>query len=111
MQITRGDTKRYRFKRYDMNGNVITNVADSVHFTVKKTPCCKVVLQKSLGKGITYDEETNYYYIDINPEDTENLDFDTYGFDIEIIAGDIVTTVCVGKIVIGVEYTNRRDRK
>lgn len=110
MRIYRGDTKSYRFKRYDTNGEVITVPATKVYFTVKKEPGCQVVLQKSLGKGITYDEDTNYYYIEIKPEDTENLCFGSYGFDIEITAGDVVTTVCVNRLEILPDYTTKGDK-
>lgn len=110
MQIIRGDTKRYRFKRYDFNGNVIQTKATKVYFTMKKDPDCRVVLQKSLDNGITYDESSNYYYIKIDPKDTENLCFGSYGFDIEITQGKVVTTVCVNRLEILPEYTNKGDK-
>lgn len=111
MEIKRGDTKRYRFKRHYEGGEVIQQQATKVYFTVKKDPDCKVIFQKSLGNGITYDTESNYYYINIKPEDTENVCPGVYGFDIEIIAGDVVTTVKVGKLTIGADYTRKGDRR
>lgn len=110
MQIIRGDTKRYRFKRRTMSGEVITDKANTVYFTVKKGPNCPVLIQKSLDDGITYDENTNYYYINLDSADTENLCAGVYGFDIEITASSFVTTVRIGKLEILSDYTRKGDK-
>ena len=36
MKMRRGDTKFYKFQRKDKNGEVITEKAEKVYFTVKK---------------------------------------------------------------------------
>lgn len=112
MKITRGDSKRYKFQRLNSEGEVIEEQADRVFFTAKKLPqCSKVAFQKKLGDGITFDEESFFYYIDITPEDTKGLDFGDYGFDIEVQNGEnYVKTICVGKLNVGVEYTTERDK-
>lgn len=110
LKITRGDTRRFRFKRYDFQGEVVSKPATEVYFTVKKNPDGPKVLQKKLGDGITWNANKNQYEIAIEPNDTSELDFGDYGWDIEVTDDDYVKTIAIGILKIGVEYTSGKDK-
>lgn len=59
---------------------------DKIFMTVKKNYSCEdYIFQKSLDDGITYDEDTGKYQIEINSEDTENMIINkSYYYDIVI---------------------------
>lgn len=107
MNITRGDTVEIRFKRTTADGQVITEKPDKMYFTVKESYYIKDLLfQKKLeDDSITYDEQTNYYMLTINPEDTNDLSYKEYVYDIEIIDGDKVKTIAKGTLKITEEVT------
>ena len=106
MRFYRGDTKRFKFQILDANGELVTATPTSLYFTVRKfADCPKVIFQKSLGDGIVTDDEGNYY-IDILPEDTANLEAGIYGFDREVVFGEIVATQ-TGKLELLADYTRR----
>ena len=48
----------------------------------------------------TYNEENNYYYFTIESKDTENLKTGTCVFNIKVISGNKVKTICAGKFII-----------
>lgn len=111
MRIRRGDDKLIKFRRVDSDGEILTSAAKEVYFTVKDRPDGKLIFQKSLGKGITFDPETYYYTVDIDPADTENIPFGRYGFDIEVVTeNDLVHTICVSYIDVLIDYTQPGDR-
>ena len=107
IEIIRGDTKSFKFQRRTINNEVITEKPDKMFFTVKTGYYSKDYLfQKRLDTDITYKEDDNYYYFTINPEDTNELDYDdNYVFDIEIIKGDTVKTIAKGKFAVQEEVT------
>lgn len=107
MNMTRGDTYEFKFQRKNQNKEVITEKPDKMYFTVKENYYLKDFLfQKRLeDNSITYDEETNYYMLTINPEDTNNLSYKDYVYDIEIIDGDKVKTIAKGTLKITEEVT------
>ena len=107
MEFIRGDTAKYRFQRFDAEGNVIQTPADAIYFTVKVNGYTdEVLLQKKL-EDMEFDE--NYYYhITILPEDTDNLDYGTYRYDIEVIQDGVKTTT-VGELIIDEEITFASD--
>lgn len=73
--------------RYDLDGNAI--------------------FKKALGNGITYNETTKKYEIEILSEDTINTEMrDTYYFDIVIVYdGNKEKQKVLGDIRIGDKYT------
>lgn len=107
LQIIRGDTKFYKFQRKRKHdGSVITELPDKMYFTIKYDyNIDDVILQKTLDNGIEYNEEESYYYITINPEDTNNLPYGKYVYDIEIIKNGIKQTISIGEILIANEVT------
>ena len=103
--MTRGDTKVFQLKRKNLDG-VITELPDKMYFTFKDNFNQKDFhFQKTLEKGIIYDNTSNYYYITIEPEDSNSLQYGTYVFDIEIIDGKKVTTLVKAYLIIEEEVT------
>lgn len=104
LEQTRGDTRSYCFQRKDANGNVITDTPDSLYFTVKTSFNIRAfVLQKTL-EDMTMDEDGTYHFT-IEPEDTENLDYGAYAFDIQVTQDGIVATIAKGRFILTEEAT------
>ena len=106
IEIIRGDTKSLKFQRRTTNNEVIAEKPDKMFFTVKKGCYTKDYLfQKRLDTNISYDEDDNYYRFTIEPSDTDELDYDDYVFDIEIIKNDIKKTIAKGTFKVESEVT------
>lgn len=104
LSIIRGDTIPLKFQRKDSDGNTITINADKAYFTVKNnTAQSNFLIQKTLD-DMTIDEDNVYHFV-IEPEDTNNLPYGTYVYDLEIIQGEIVTTISKGEFIIESEVT------
>ena len=69
----------------------------------------KALFQKSLDAGITYDESDYFYRFSIQPNDTANLCYGTYGFDIAILDenGNKITLLNDGVLEILPHYTKK----
>ena len=68
------------------------------------------IFQKSLNNGITYNEETKKYEIEITSEDTEKMQMGEnagiYGYDITIYyGGNKPKQKVIGHFKIGTKYT------
>ena len=87
INVVKGDVSdTYRFKRTYDDGTVIKTSPEKMWITFKKgTWCDEALFQKTLEKGIKYSEEDNYYRFRLESEDTCDLDYGTYYFDIAII--------------------------
>lgn len=88
INVVRGDVSPvYRFKRTYDDNTVIKTLPKKMWITFKNgTWCDDSLFQKTLeNKEITYSEEDNYYRFKLKSEDTCNLDYGTYYFDIAII--------------------------
>lgn len=110
-EFTRGDTKVFKFKLKDKNGEDLKLAStDKLYFTVKTNAnSTERIMQKTLGNGIILKDD-GYYYVTINSEDTAELNYSTYGYDVEIKTGTgIVKTLLVGTITLTEEFTFRRD--
>ena len=104
LSMIRGDTTSLKFQRKDNDGNVIMLQADKAYFTVKKsTAQSNYLIQKTLD-DMVLDEEGVYHFT-INPEDTDDLDYGTYVYDLEIIQNEVVTTISRGEFIIESEVT------
>lgn len=77
IQLVRGDTLRTKLTIRDKAGNeYIPNSDDEVLFTVKRNAMTnKVLLQKKVVDGEVH----------LEPSDTENLEFGSYVYDVQII--------------------------
>ena len=110
-EFPRGDTKLFKFKLKDNNGeNLSLSVGDKLFFTVKKNAkSSNVLFQKKLDNGITYGED-GYYHITITSDDTAELQYGTYVYDIEIKTQEgIVKTLVLGQITLTEEVTWKGD--
>ncbi len=106
IELTRGDTQNFKFQRQTVNNEVINIKADEVTFTVKKNYYdSKIVLQKKLSEGnITFDDDF-YYHFKITHNDTKELSYGKYVFDIEIRYDEEVKTPLKGLFFIKEEVT------
>ena len=111
-EFPRGDTKPLlKFKLLDKNGEEIElSNTDKLYFTVKKDAySTDVVIQKTRGNGITITED-GYIHIRLESDDTAELDYGTYGYDISIkTESGIVKTLTIGTITLTEEYTFKGD--
>ena len=82
---------------------------DQMYFTIKKEEKDKdIVLQKTLGNGITKvtDTEIESYLLVIDATDTDDLTPDYgYVFDIEIVSGTAKRTIVKGTITLTTDIT------
>lgn len=105
MQLIRGDTFKFKFRRIDAQGAIIKNIAPNLFFTVKRNAGDKnYIFQKTLQDGISFDEDW-YYHVTVEPEDTNNMKFGDYVYDIEVIAGEYKQTISKGVLSIDTEVT------
>lgn len=108
MNFTRGDTEKFKFQRKDENDKPILTKADEVYFTVKVSDITdKVVFQKRLSDDTITFTDDGYYHFTIEPKDTNNLNYGTYYFDIEVKLNtdNYVKTIKKGNLEITKEIT------
>lgn len=112
IEIVRGDTEKIKICRSKAKEEkeIIKEKVDNLFFSVKENDVTREVLfQKKLSDNtITYTED-GYYHVVINPEDTDNLAYGTYFFDIERIIGNDVKTPVVGELEITSEITHHEN--
>lgn len=85
MKVYRGNDFVITFQRLNSEGNVITTIPNNIWFSVKKkTRDDRAVISKSLNNGITCDSN-GLWTLTLNANDTENLDFGSYLFDIKVL--------------------------
>lgn len=94
--------------------NVRLSENDKIFMTVKKSEYdvdANAVFKKSLNNGITYNESTEKYEIEILSEDTINTRMgNKYYFDIVVVHdGNKVKQKVLGDIEIGEKYTLEVD--
>ena len=98
--MARGDIKRIRFT-VKLGKEIQTNF-DNVYFTVKKRSDDKnYKFQKKLSDG-TITENDGHFQFSIDPEDTNDLSFSDYVFDIEIVKSIFVPVKYPGKVPLTV---------
>lgn len=108
ISMIRGDTTPLMFQRKDNNGDVIKLRADKIYFTVKKSDLPDEVLFQKTIDDMTLDEDGTYHFV-IQPEDTNNLEFGNYLFDLEVIQDNVVSTISRGEFIIEFEATFARN--
>lgn len=105
ISLTRGDTEILKFQRKNDDG-IIQEVASEVYFTVKESSVkTDYIFQKTLGDGIEFSTEDYFYRITINPEDTNDLYYGKYKYDIEVKEDDYTKTISIGDFIITEEIT------
>lgn len=117
IRLIRGDSKILGFPLNDKKGNPLElKENDEIYFTVKKDENTEEFeFQKTLGNGIEYDSTRKLYIININPSDTEEMEYGTYGWDIEVdLAKEegepYVNTPYEGTLKITKEYTHKNNK-
>lgn len=96
--LVRGDTFMFSFR-----------VASEFEITSITMSCKRYysdgeyLFQKTLGNGITLEDGT--YTVRIAPEDTEQYDYGSYPYDLQIVIGDDVYTVMLGMLIIKPDVT------
>lgn len=108
-EFTRGDTFQFRFKLQDKSGETLElDKGTEIYFTVKKNRNSKkVLIQKKLNSGI--ERQDDFYYVRINADDTSNLAYGTYNYDIEFKDDDFVKTITLGQMTLTDEITHKGD--
>lgn len=107
LEFARGDNVEFLIELQNSNGEqIILQEDDKLYMTVKKNSRDEeAVFQKKLGNGIEKTEEGKYL-ITILPEDTNNLDYGEYGYDIQLITGTKKKTLGIYTINLTEEYTH-----
>lgn len=111
LEFPRGDTQVCKFKIKDKNGEELSlSNTDKLFFTCKKnSKSDEIVFQKTLDNGIEQRSD-GYYYITINSDDTAELNYGEYGYDIELkTEAGIVKTLTIGSIALTDEFTFKGD--
>lgn len=87
--LTRGDSLVLEFTLVDENNEEYrVSENDKLYFTVKEDyTLTEVVLQKTYGNGIRWNNSTDVYEIELEAEDTNELPFCRLVYDIELIIG------------------------
>ena len=104
LAMIRGDSESITLSLKD--GEVVTSfvTGDTVYFTVKRSA---VVDEISLQKIITEFNEDGNCIIEIAPNDTKDLEFRSYVYDIQLnrLGGAVTTIVPCSKFVVLKEVT------
>lgn len=105
ISLPRGDIRNIKFQVTD-NGEPYIDF-DEVYFTVKKDyKTSDTLIQKKLSdETIHLDRTTGYFSFRFEPEDTEDLAYKTYVFDIEVVKGTIIKQTTLGNLIITPEVT------
>ena len=113
ISVVQGDTSKiYKFTRKDAEGNVITTLPLKMWMTFKETTKCgKALFQRTMGDGIAFSHDDNCYRFQLQPEDTENLGYGEYAFDIKIVneKGDKKTILEDGVLEIKDHCTHKQN--
>ncbi len=109
IEFTRGDTQFIRFRLKDAEGNPLELAeGDELFFTVKQNQNAKkILIQKKYPDDIKYDE--GYFIFVLNSEDTAEMPYGTYQYDVELKSGEYVKTLTLGTITLTEEITHRGD--
>ena len=105
--MPRGDIRDVRFTVYDSTGRVVSDIDfDEIYVTVKAKPDKPDFLfQKKLTDGSITKEDTGIYQFSIRPEDTNDLGFGSYPFDIELLYENVIKQTTLGSLEITPEVT------
>ena len=105
ISMTRGDTKEERFQIKDSSGTVLDLEVNEMYITFKESYDDEEFLfQKKLSTG-DITKSSTYYYFTIEPEETDDLDYGVYVFDIEIIYSNKKKTIGKGNLTLTQEVT------
>lgn len=112
MTITmpRGDIRHVSFSVTDLAGDPTDISFDDIYFTVKESfSRNNFLFQKKLSANSIH-KEGDEYWLTIRPEDTDDLQFKTYVFDIELVSeADEIKQTFTGELELTEEATHHRN--
>lgn len=106
IEFPRGDTCPLKFNLLDKNNNLIElSQSDEMYFTVKKSfNTSNVIFQKKFTSGNIVKEDDGYKLI-LTSDDTGNLNYGSYVFDLCLKSTDLVSTLAIGHLTLTNEVT------
>lgn len=112
IKVVKGDfSDIYKFQRKDKNG-IIQSKPKKMWITFKiNANYKKFVFQKTLENGIEYNPNDGFYRFRLTPNDTNNINVGTYGFDIAVIDenDEKRTLLNNGVLIIEEHYTHKEN--
>ena len=106
INMPRGDIRSLTIAIRDHDGEITEIEFDDIFFTVKTVYQNKeFIFQKKLSNGTIEKLEDGTYFLSIMPEDTNDLQFGQYSFDIEILKGTTIKQTTVGRLCLTPEVT------
>lgn len=104
--MPRGDIHPVRFVVYDEDDQVTNIDFTQIYMSCKKSvKDTNVLFQKTLSDGTIVKVGNGDYKFRIEPEDTNNLQFGEYVFDIELIYEDEIKQTICGTLRLSEEVT------
>ncbi len=112
IKIPRGRTLSLKIQSRTEKNEIIKEKVDEMYITFKKSEYSKKILfQKRLDNNTIKFNETDFYYrFVIESTDTENLDYTTYHFDVDIKRGNNRDTLVYGSLEVTEKITSQEDR-
>lgn len=104
IELVRGEAFPIEFTLKDENNETIQ--AEEIVVTCRRTPYKEspILFQKKLSEGyVEYDDGKYMFFLE--QDDTKNLEYGTYGYDIMVIYNNLIEKF-VGNITIKEEYNN-----
>lgn len=104
--MPRGDIRVVHFSVGDSTGENTNIEFTEIYITFKNN--CKTndyLFQKKLSDGSVIATSDGEYQFTIKPEDTDDLQFGTYVFDIELIYGSQLKQTFIGDLELTKEVT------
>ena len=106
IEMCRGDIFSCPIGIY-INGQLAHEEMDEVYFTVKTSHYIREPLfQKKASDGSLPSDGNGSYVLTINPEDTNDLDFGAYEFDIEVVKLPTIKRTFTGYLILAPEVTH-----
>lgn len=105
LSFIRGDSCPLKFKINDVEEKtVLKSDLSSLNLTCRKanSKYSEIIFQKKIGD---FNYENDYYFINIEPQDTQELPYDTYNFDIQATFSDGEVQTLKGEFTITDEDT------
>ena len=105
LNFIRGDSCPLKFKINDVEGiSVLKTDLISLNLTCRKanSKYSEIVFEKNIDD---FNYENEYYFINIEPQDTQELPYDTYNFDIQATFSDGEVQTLKGEFTITDEDT------
>lgn len=106
ISIPRGDIRNFKIAIKEPSGDLTELTFDDIYFTVKRVYLNQEFkFQKRLSDGAITKDQEGYYLFSILPDDTNNLPFGDYDFDIEIVKNGAIKQTTVGVLHLTKEVT------